>query len=263
MKAIATGSVIVLGEVGVIDKLPLLVYEECQLLGDAAISTYKGSGKKFFEAIANQLSIPTTEEKLDKDGDVVGEKPMTMERLKDEIAQNINPETILILPEARRLTTGIRYWLEDLISMGVRVCCFGVVNPNRDIFLSMAEINIEPPCDRTVREILREEANKFELNLTENRLAQLQTMAGRNPAIARKVIRRERLGINPDKVEHSEYLDISPVVMAGLASLAIVRFIGMGTGNRSLYIIGGIAMMSGLCLKYLGRIRGSRRRYGQ
>ncbi len=51
--------------------------------------------------------------------------------------------------------------------------------------------------------------------------------------------------------------------MAALAMLAIVRFIGMGTGNKGLYIVGGIAMMVGMSLKYLGRVRGSRRKYGQ
>ncbi|MEA5498031.1 hypothetical protein [Limnoraphis robusta] len=233
--------------------------------GDYAIATatYKGSGKKFFELIAEQLDIPTTEDKLDKNGDVVGEKPMTMDRLKEEIALNCLPNTCLIFPEAKRLTTGIRYWLEDLMNNGVRVVCFAVVNPNRDIFLDMIEIEIKPPEDSQIRAVMRDEANLLGLNINDSRLAELQTLAGRNPAIARKIIRRERLGMNPDKVEHSQYLDISPLVMAALAMLAIVRFIGMGTGNKGLYIVGGIAMMVGMSLKYLGRVRGSRRKYGQ
>ena len=82
--------------------------------------------------------------------------------------------------------------------------------------------------------------------------------------LARKVIRREKLGMNPDRiVEHAQYLDISPLVMAALAMLAIVRFIGMGTGNKSLYIVGGVAMMVAIALKNLGRVRGARRKYGQ
>ena len=110
---------------------------------------------------------------------------------------------------------------------------------------------------------MKDEAAQLGLQLTDSRLAELQTLAGRNPAIARKVIRRERLGMNPDKVEHSQYLDISPLVMAALACLAIVRFIGMGTGNKGLYIVGGIAMMIGMSLKYLGKVRGARKKYGQ
>jgi hypothetical protein len=252
-----------LGEVGLLNDFPQRLAEE--LNGDYAIATatYKGSGKKFFESIANQLDIPTTEPKFDKNGDEVGEKPMTMDKLKEEIALNVMPNTCLIFPEAKRLTTGIRYWLEDLMNAGVRVVCFAVVNPNRDIFLDMIEIEIKPPEDSQIRAVMRDEAQQLGLNINDSRLAELQTLAGRNPAIARKVIRRERLGMNPDKVEHSQYLDISPLVMAALACLAIVRFIGMGTGNKGLYIVGGIAMMVGMSLKYLGRVRGSRRKYGQ
>ena len=228
-----------------------------------ATATYKGSGKKFFKAIAEQLDIPTTETKYDRNGEPTGEKEMTMDALKEEIALNCLPNTCLIFPEAKRLTTGVRYWLEDLMNNGVRVVCFAVVNPNRDIFLDMIEIEIKPPDDSQIRATMKDEAQLLGMNLTDSRLAELQTLAGRNPAIARKVIRRERLGMNPDKVEHSQYLDISPLVMAALACLAIVRFIGMGTGNKGLYIVGGIAMMVGMSLKYLGRVRGSRRKYGQ
>lgn len=252
-----------MGEVGLLNDFPQRLAEELNDDYAIATATYKGSGKKFFELIAQQLDIPTTEDKLDKNGDVVGEKPMTMDKLKEEIALNVMPNTCLIFPEAKRLTTGIRYWLEDLMNNGVRVVCFAVINPNRDIFLDMIEIEIQAPDDSQIRATMKDEAQLLGLNLTDSRLAELQTLAGRNPAIARKVIRRERLGMNPDKVEHSQYLDISPLVMAALAMLAIVRFIGMGTGNKGLYIVGGIAMMVGMSLKYLGRVRGSRRKYGQ
>lgn len=231
---------------------------------DCAIAIYKGSGKTFFAAIAEQLDIPTAEPKYNKDGEEVGEKPMTMDRLKEEIAANCNDNTLLIFPESKRLTTGVRYWLEDLMSAGVRVCCFGVVNPGRDIFLEMLEVELPLPDDRAIRETMRQEAERSGLTLSESRLAELQPLAGRNPMLARKVIRREKLGMNPDRVvEHQQYLDISPLVMAALACLAIVRFIGLGTGNKSLYIVGGIAMMAGLSLKYLGKIQPAKRRYGQ
>lgn len=223
---------------------------------DCAIATYKGSGKAFFCSIASQLDIPTEDPET--------EKPLTMDRLKEEIALNASDSWLLIFPEAKRLTTGIRYWLEDLMAAGVRVACFAVINPNRDIFLEMLEFELELPGDRAIREVMRSEAQRQGLAISESRLAELHPLAGRNPLLARKVIRREKLGLNPDRiVEHQQYLDISPLVMAALAMLAIVRFIGMGTGNKSLYIVGGIAMMVGMSLKYLGRVRGSRKKYGQ
>ena len=55
------------------DSFPALVRQHFE--GQLAIATvtYKGSGKRFFEQLAEQLNIPTTEPKLDKDGEAVGE----------------------------------------------------------------------------------------------------------------------------------------------------------------------------------------------
>ena len=41
------------------------------------------------------------------------------------------------------------------------------------------------------------------------------------------------------------------------------RFIGMGTGNKSLYIFGGVTLFAGITLKQLGSVRGARKRLGQ
>ena len=70
-----------------------------------------------------------------------------MDALKEEIGENCGDNTLLIFPEAKRLTTGIRYWLEDLIASGVRVVCFAVANPGKDIFLEMLEVELELPSD--------------------------------------------------------------------------------------------------------------------
>ncbi|MGB5592668.1 MAG: hypothetical protein WBM62_01355, partial [Crocosphaera sp.] len=56
-------------------------------------------------------------------------KQLTVEQLKEEITVNCSEETLLILPEAKRLTTSIRYWLEDLMAMGVTLVCLAAANP--------------------------------------------------------------------------------------------------------------------------------------
>ena len=105
-----------------------------------AIAIYKGSVKKFLQTIAFELDIPTTETTYNKNGEPTGEKDLTVDGLKEEIAANCSDETLLILPEAKRLTTSIRYWLEELISNGVTVCCIAPANPAKDIFLEMLEM---------------------------------------------------------------------------------------------------------------------------
>lgn len=87
---------------------------------------------------------------------------MTLHELKEEIALNIPADALLILPEAKRLTTLITFWLEDL---NCRICCFAVAKPNRDIFLKMIEIELTLPDDQHIREIMQREAENCGLNI--------------------------------------------------------------------------------------------------
>ncbi len=259
--AVAAGcSVLLLGEAGQgTNQIAAQVAEQFSGALDVAIATYKGSSKQFFQGLAQQLGCP-----IEAEPDERGRsRSLTVDQLKEEIALNVGDQTLLVLPESRRLPASVRYWVEDLMGDGVRVLATAVVNPGRDIFLDMVEVEIALPDDQVIRSAMRDEARRRGLRLTEAQLAQLQPLAGRNPAIARKVVRNEALGLKQQRPEHSQYLDISPLILAATCTLGLLRFIGLGTSNQSLYIVGGVAMMIGLSLKYLGRIRGAKRRYGQ
>jgi hypothetical protein len=253
--AIESGhSVLVIGEAGSgTGDFAEALYQHFSGSLDCAIATYKGSGKGFFVAIAKQLDIPTESEEG---------RSLTMDGLKEEIALNCSPDTLLILPEAKRLTTGIRYWLEDLIAAGVRVVCLAAANPGKDIFLEMLEVELELPSDRQIRSVMEAEADRQGVSLSKSRFAELQPLAGRNPMLARKVIRREKLGIRQE-TEHTQYVVIMPVIIAALFSFAVVRFIGMGTNNKGLYITGGVCLVAAMALKQLGQVKGARKRLGQ
>ncbi|ELS03446.1 hypothetical protein Xen7305DRAFT_00031700 [Xenococcus sp. PCC 7305] len=220
---------------------------------NCAIATYKGSLKKFFQAIAFNLQIPT------EDGN---DKPLTVDALKDEILENSGEDTLLILPEAKRLTTSIRYWLEDMMSAGVTVVCLAVVNPKKEIFLEMLEIELDLPSNAHIRSIMEAEAERQGLNLTKSQLAELQPLAGRNPLLARKVIRNEKLGIKQTS-QHTQYLNIMPIFFAVMVFFTVLRFVGMGTRNKPLYIFGGVAVAGLMAAKQLGSIKGAQKRLGQ
>ena len=222
-----------------------------------AAATYKGSGKKFLQQLAEQLDVPIEVE--DDKGRI---KPLTLDQLKEEIGLNLPTDALLILPEAKRLTTGIRFWLEDLIEAGCRVCCFAIANPGRDIFIEMIEVELELPSDRAIREAMADEAAKLGYDLTPARLSQLQPLAGRNPMLARKVVRQEKLGINPT-MEHRQYLVMMPILIAALFSFAILRYVGMGTGIKNWQIFGGVALTVAMAAKQLGRVEGAKKKLGQ
>ena len=232
----------------------MAVHKEMSGEYQAAISTYKGSLKRFFQGIAMQLDCPTHDD---------NDKTMTVDALKEEILINSGEHTLLIFPEAKRLTTSVRYWLEDMIAAGVKIVCFAVANPGRDIFLDMLEIELELPSDRHIREVMEAEAQKQGLQISKSRLAELQPLAGRNPMLARKIIKNEKLGLKQDKPEHTQYVVIMPVIIAALMAFGIVRFVGMGTGNKGLYITGGVCLVTGMALKQLGSVKGARKRLGQ
>ncbi|NEQ49549.1 MAG: hypothetical protein F6K11_05365 [Leptolyngbya sp. SIO3F4] len=257
-------SVLVLAELGMVGTMPQDLVTHYGAKFETASVIYKASGKKFFVSMAEQLDIPTTEPKYNKDGEVVGEKAMTMDALKDEILENVGHGTLLILPDAQRLSTGIRYWLEDAIASGVKVVCIAPANPGKDIFLEMLEVELGLPSDRAIRDVMQAEADRLGLKLSRSRLAELQPLAGRNPMLAKKVVRNERLGMshraNP---QHTQYVVIMPIVIACLMAFGVVRFIGMGTRNKSLYIFGGCALIAGMTLKQVGQVRGARKRLGQ
>ena len=81
--------------------------------------------------------------------------------------------------------------------------------------------------------------------------------------LARKIIKNEFLGLKQDKPEHTQYVVIMPIISACLMSFGIVRFISMGTGNKSLYIFGGISSVTGMTLRQLGSVKGARKKLGQ
>ena len=154
-------------------------------------------------------------------------KAMIVDALKEEILVNSGEDTLLVFPEAKRLTTSIRYWLEDMISAGARVVCFAVANPGKDIFLDMLEIELDLPSARAIREVMEAEAQKQGLQISKSRLAELQPLAGRNPMLARKIIKNEALGLKQDKPEHTNYVVIMPIIIAasqGFWYCAVCRY---------------------------------------
>ena len=50
-------------------------------------------------------------------------------------------------------------------------------------------------CDHHIQEVIESEANKQGLQISKSRLSELQPLAGRNPMLARKIIKDEALGL--------------------------------------------------------------------
>lgn len=185
-------SVLVLGE-GEIGKLAHGVVQHFTSERTEAIARYKGSQKQFFKALAQELDIPVVEPKLNQDEEEIGERQLTLDQLKEEVLQNASSDWLLVFPDAKSLTSGICFWLEDAIAAGVRVVGFAPSRLNRSVWLEMVEVELSLPTDAYIRLVMADEAKHQGLKLNEAQLAALQPLAGRNPNAARKVIRNEAL----------------------------------------------------------------------
>lgn len=206
-----------------------------------AIASYITS-KTALSALAEQLGIPVINDKG---------KALATEAIRDEIAENLTNQ-ILIIDDSHNWPKSLLLWLEQLHKAGKQIVLLNIADPGKGIFLRMPKIVLPPPTDLEIRNIMIRESINYDLILSPSRLAQLQRRVGKNLLLAKKIIQQEALGIESE-AEHREYVDISPFIMAALAALGIIRFIGLGLGDRSLYIVGGIAVLLGLSLKYLGR----------
>jgi hypothetical protein len=231
------------------------------LFNQIAIVSYQGSMKVFLSSIGQQLHIDLTKPKLNSKGEEVGENPMNNDEMKEELAGNMKGN-LLIIDDAHHLPQSLKIWLELLHKGGNQLLLLSITDPAKGIFLRLGKIELPPPTELQIRDLMTREAIALNLSLSPSRLASLQRRAGKNLMLCKKVIRDEAMGISSG-VEHRDYVDISPFIMAALAGLGVVRFIGLGMGDKTLYIVGGIAVLLGISLKYLSRgVTRNRKRLG-
>jgi hypothetical protein len=112
--------------------------------------------------------------------------------------------------------------------------------PRRDVFLKLPRIELKPLDRQPIRELMKAAAAELGVDLTPSQLARLQERAGGNPMLARRVIREEYLGLEDTSPDHSEWIDGTPLLIAGLMIFVVLRFIGRGIHSNDLYLLGGV-----------------------
>jgi GTPase SAR1 family protein len=211
-----------------------------------AIADYGGSAKKTFTEISDQLGIQTF-----KLNSVNKKIPLTADQLRDDIesVMLVEPRPILICDNAHRYPLTVRYWLEEICNKGAVVFLLATKPPRKDIFLKMTHISLQPLATQDVRSLMLAEAKSLGVSLDNNKLATLQERTGGNPFLAKRVVQEEVMGINDQAGDHVKYIDGTPFLIGAISLVAILRFIGLGLGDKSLYIIGGIAMVLAISLR--------------
>jgi hypothetical protein len=195
-----------------------------------------GTVKQILSDIAVQLGVDTE--------DLEGKAFSTMGLMKEIADWLLTNTAFLICDNAHRFPVSLRCWLDQLHVQGQPILLLATYPPARDIFLKLPRIELEPMAEKATRAIMLEAAAELNLELTPAQLSSLQQRVGGNPMLAKRVVREEYLGLDGQALDHTQWLDITPYIIAALMCLVLVRFIGLGFNNKSLYLLGGIITVS-------------------
>lgn len=211
---------------------------------DVALANYSGAAKETLTAIADQLgvSLVTDDDKP---------KQLTAAQLRENLLERLKQShTVLIADDAHRWSASLRYWLEDVLRAGGLLLMLASNPPAKDVFTKVPRIELEILKDDEIRSLMKAEGESYNLKLDARELADLQQRAGNNPALAKRVIREAALGISEGSTgDHHQYIDGTPFLIAMLMLLGIVRFVGLGLGDRVLYVMGGLLTLAAVIVR--------------
>lgn len=200
-----------------------------------AIAGYNGSAKETLIEAADQLGVS-----LLTDDDRPKQK--TAAQLREDLSDRLlRGKTLLICDDAHRWSASLRYWLEAVKREGGLLLLLGYEPPAKDIFLKLPKLELQPLTEEEVRHLMNQEAIALGVQFRPSELSELAAQAGRNPALAKRLIRETALGIAEVQTsEHYQYVDGTPLLVMLLSLVGVVRFVGLGLGDKALYILGGI-----------------------
>ena len=208
------------------------VIDELLSIGFVLAAPKIGTVKQMLLSIAEQLGVDT---------ETLEGKAMNVQQIQDAIASFLADNTaFLVLDDAHRFPVSLRCWLEQLHLMGQPMLLLATFPPAKDIFLKLPRIELESLSDKAIREIMEEEAKTLGLELNQGQLADMQQRIVGNPMLAKRVVREEYLGLEGNNHDHTQWIDGTPLLIAGLMCFMILRFLGLGFNNTSLYLLGGI-----------------------
>ncbi|NJN87531.1 MAG: hypothetical protein HC881_16005 [Leptolyngbyaceae cyanobacterium SL_7_1] len=209
-----------------------------------------------FGAIAEQLDVPTV-------SDDDRPRALTAQQLRESLLKRLKePETLLIADDAQRWSASLRYWLEDVLRGGGLMVLLAHSPQPKDIFVKLPILELKPLSDEEIRSLMVEEAIAHNAKLDPRELAELQQKAGNNPSLARRIVRETVLGIAElETSQHYQFVDGTPFLLAAVALVSVIRFVGLGLGDKALYVLGGVLTLAAIALRAIlyAANRGGRR----
>ncbi|WP_338430909.1 ATP-binding protein [Synechococcus elongatus] len=252
----AAESLLVVGEAGSgKSRLSRAVVEDLRAVGYTVVTLPQPlTQRQLLIQVAEQLEIEPEQRQT---------VALFAETLREELEHWPEP-VFLVVDQVQRCPASFRLWLEQLLPLGIPMLLLATNPPAKDLFLKLPRLELEPLRDGQIRELMQAEAEQLGLELSAAELSSLQARCGGNPLLAGRVVREAFLGLDETAPDHRQWIDGTPIVICGLASLIVLRYIGLGYGNRSLYVIGGILTVVALIARFfIGRLPRGNARLGR
>ncbi len=219
---------------------------------------YSGSAIDLLKELCDQVGVlPYIED------DNGRQKNKTATQLRADILERLSrAKHCLIADDAHRWSAALRYWLEDCFRAGVLLLLLGWQPAPKDIFTKLPVLELKAIAEQEIRNLIRAEAEQQNIRLSVRELAELSSKSGSNPAVAKRLVSESLLGLTDDKsADHYRYVDGTPLFLVGLLGLGTVRMIGLGMGDKALYILGGLLTLAALAIRMIlyAANRGGRR----
>ncbi|MEA5595709.1 AAA family ATPase [Rivularia sp. UHCC 0363] len=229
---LANSSLLVVGKEGSgKSTLAMAVVSDLEKDGFTVVFVEPSRPKQMLLDICNSLNIPT--ESLEG-------KSLSIEELKYSITNYLeNNTTFLIIDDAHICDNKFRMWLKQLRRKTPLLVLAN--NPRRnDIFINIPRIELKPLPEYAIREIMIQATIDREIVLKPSELAKLQERVGGNPMLAIRAVEEEYLGLEFEGADHNRYFDITPFILFAGIIFMVMKFIGVGMNDQSLYIFSSI-----------------------
>lgn len=210
-------------------------------------------GKQAVMDIAQAFGVDLTEPRYNQKGEVTGDRKLTQEELEQRILEEVKPGWVLFVDNADRWSQSLRLWLMQLEQKNVPLVLLCTKQKNLDLFLRRTRLDLPKPTPYEIREIMQRHAAALAHPLTPGEVAELQQYAGLNLGVAKLVVEQHKQGIKPKADQHRDTIVIAPYASALLGAFAVLRFVGLGIGDKTLYLVGGVCLVLFLMLKTIGQ----------
>jgi hypothetical protein len=189
-------------------------------------------------------------------------KNKTIEQLAEIISDSvIGKNYICVINSMTGLTIANQVIIDKILLAGVPVfACTNRLKPTvelESIYRRFNQLELQPMKNKYIREITTNKLINVRADETNKQIliTRITNSACGNVGIVEKMT-KDALALSTggdltyDQVYaiqepylHRKYFDLTPIVLLSIASFAVLRFIGLGTNDTLLYIIGGIAFI--------------------